>query len=370
MKIIFITREGYDLAGARIRCYNFAKELKKYGLYTEVFSFADNLGANSGKEEYKLRIRDKLKYNFEAFKRLKKEKEAIFFINRFHYHSFSPWILNLINGNKIIFDLDDWEFRENPKYYFGIFPSSKAEFLTRKLAKRALFCIGASRFLVEYLSQFNKNTYYIPSGVDTEKFKPKKIEKDNSKIVFSWIGTMHREDDIENIKFVIDCFLELRKKYQNIFLEIAGDGIYFEELKRTVEEIKDKNIFLKGWIEPDQMPDYLNNIDIGLLPLIQKTKFNLAKSPTKLFEYMAMAKPVVCSDMGECSYIIKDGENGFLAKDKEEFIKKLEILIMNWQKRNEMGKTAYENIKNNYGLEIIGNDLYQIIRNNLMINEN
>ncbi|MGE4357981.1 MAG: hypothetical protein AB7E08_05470, partial [Candidatus Omnitrophota bacterium] len=157
-KIIFITREDYNLAGARIRCYNFSKELRKYGLETEVLSFADNLGAKSGKEEFKLRIRDKLKYNFEAFKRLKREKDAIFFLNRFHYHSFAPWVLHLLNGNKLIFDLDDWEIREDPRYYFGFFPSSKAEFLTRKLTKSASLCIGASRFLVGYLSQFNKKT--------------------------------------------------------------------------------------------------------------------------------------------------------------------------------------------------------------------
>ena len=31
MKVIFVTREGYDLAGARVRCFNFAKELKRRG---------------------------------------------------------------------------------------------------------------------------------------------------------------------------------------------------------------------------------------------------------------------------------------------------------------------------------------------------
>jgi len=54
----------------------------------------------------------------------------------------------------------------------------------------------------------------------------------------------------------------------------------------------------------------------GLLPLIQDTKFNKSKSPTKLFEYMAMAKATVSSDIGESSYVIKDGDNGFLAKNK------------------------------------------------------
>lgn len=361
MKIIFITREGYDLAGARIRCYNFAKELRNYGINTEVLSFADHLGAKSGKEEYKLRLRDKVKYNLKAIEKLKKEKEAIFFLNRFHYHSFAPWILSILNGNKLILDLDDWEIRENPEYYFGFWPSSKAEFLTRRLAKQAVCCLGASRFLVEYLSQFNKKTYYIPSGVDTEKFKPKEINKDNSKIIFSWIGTIHRKDDVENIRFAIECFLELRKKYRNIFLEIAGKGIYFEELEKTLNGVEDNNISLKGWINPDEMPNYLSHIDIGLLPLIQKTKFNLAKSPVKLFEYMAVGKPVVCSNMGECSNIVKEGENGFLGENREEFIKKMEILIKDKKSRENLGKKAVIKIREKFSLEKIGKDLFNIL---------
>jgi hypothetical protein len=59
MKVIFITREGYNLSGARIRCYNFARTLRKYGIITEVFSFADNLGAKCGEKELAMSYLDK-----------------------------------------------------------------------------------------------------------------------------------------------------------------------------------------------------------------------------------------------------------------------------------------------------------------------
>lgn len=359
MKVIFITREGYDLAGARIRCYNFAKELNRYGLETEVLSFADTLGAKSGKEESKLRVREKLRYNNIAFQRFKKEKNVIFFLNRFHYHSFAPWLLSVLNGNKLIFDMDDWEMRESPKYYFGVWPTSKAAFLTNRIAKHAWFCIGASKFLADYLSEFNKNTYYIPSGVDTEKFKPTNVKKDNSKIIFSWIGTMHRKSDIENIEFIIDCFLRVNQKNSNISLEIVGDGIYRNLLKEG--QLENKNIIFKGWIQPDNVPHYLNQIDIGLVPLIQNTKFNKAKSPVKLFEYMAMGKPTISSDIGEVNETIKDGKQGLLAKDKAEFINKMNMLITDPRLRKELGKEAMKIIKNNYTLRILAQKIYEIL---------
>lgn len=358
MKLIFITREGYDLAGARIRCYNFARELRKLGINTEVLSFADNLGAKSGKEEYKLRVRDKLRYNMEAFERLKGEKNTIFFLNRFNYHSFTPWLLRLINKNRLILDLDDWEIRENPRYYFGFWPSSKAEFFIRRIARNANFCIAASHFLKDFMAKFNSRIYYIPSGVDTDLFKPVENKRNDGKIIFSWIGTMHRKDDIENIEFAIDCFLELRKRYDNIYLELVGDGIYSDYLEKILEKVADKNISLRDWIYPGRVPDYLSTIDIGLVPLIQDTKFNKAKSPTKLFEYMAMAKPVVCSEIGECSYIIRDGENGFLAIDKKNFITKMDALVCNKELHGTFGGNARADIHKEYSLNKIGRTLH------------
>lgn len=362
MKIIFISREGYNLAGARVRCYNFARELKKYGIETEVLSFADNLGAKCGSSEWQMGIREKLVFNYRALRILLKKRDVIFYLQRFNYHSFAPYLVHLFKGNKIILDLDDWEMRENPKYYLGIYPSSKAHYLTREIAKQSIFCIAASRFLQEFLLQFNKKTYYFPSGVDTELFKPSLNAIDNKKIVFSWIGTFHRKEYIENIKFALDCFSILRKKYPYIYFDIVGDGIYRDVLREVVNKFNVPNILLKGWIAPDIVAEYLSTIHIGLLPVASNRKFNKAKSPTKLFEYMAMAKPTVCSDIGELSHIIQDRENGFLAKTKDEFIKKMQKLIEDSNLRQRLGENARETIEKKYSLKVLGKQLYDILK--------
>ena len=88
MKFIFITREGYREPGARVRCYNFAEKLKEKGLNSEVFSFADILGAKSGKDEVDFKFREKLNYAHKGFKFLSRSTgESIFIVNRFNYHT-------------------------------------------------------------------------------------------------------------------------------------------------------------------------------------------------------------------------------------------------------------------------------------------
>lgn len=361
MKVIFITREGYNLPGARIRCYNFSRELSKYGIDTEVLSFSDTLGAKDGEEEFCLSMRDKIKFNYLAFKKLSKEKGAILYLQRFNYHSFAPYLVNIFKKNKLILDLDDWEMRENPKYYF-FYPSSKAHCFTRQIAKKSIFCIAASRFFEEFLLPFNKKVFYVPSGVDTELFKPFLSDLSvKEKVIFSWVGTFHKKEYVDNIKFALDCFSLLRKQYSYIYFDIIGSGIYKDVLEKIVDTFGDPNICLKGWIRPEAIPNYLNTIDIGIVPVARDTKFNRAKSPTKLFEYMAMAKPVVAGAIGEASNIIENGINGLLAETKDEFVKNMQELIMNSQLRRQMGEKARKTVEKKYSLTVLGKRLFKAI---------
>ena len=362
MRVIFITREGYNLPGARIRCYNFSRELLKYGIDTDVLSFSDTLGAKDGKYESQMRIRDKMRFNYKAFNKLIKDKNTILYIQRFNYHSLAPYLMHIFNKNRIILDLDDWEMREDPKYHFVFYPSSKAHYLTRQIAKRSIFCVAASRFLEEFLLQFNKSVCYIPTGVNTELFKPPSNHLNGKEIIFSWMGTLHKKEYIDNIEFALECFSILRKRYSYIYFDIVGDGIYHDSLMKLVTRFDDSNIQLRGWFHPDIMPTYLSNIHIGLLPVVSDIKFNRAKSPTKLFEYMAMAKPTVSNKIGEAAEIIQDGENGFLARTKEEFIEKMRTLIQDSSLRQQIGEKARETVEKKYSLNVLGKQLFDILK--------
>ncbi|MDD5609947.1 MAG: glycosyltransferase [Candidatus Omnitrophica bacterium] len=357
MKIIFITREGYDLAGARIRCYNFSREIASSGIKTEVFSFKDCLGAKDGQEESEMNFREKIKYNYLAFKKISQDKEAILYLQRFNYHALAPYLAHLVNKNRLILDLDDWEMREDPRYLCGVWPLSKAHFFTKRIARSSVICIAASSFLQQFLAQFNKKVYLVPTGVDTELFRPSSERSNKDKVIFSWVGTFHKNEYINNLKLAIDCFMALRNKYDHIYFEIAGDGIHKNSIGKIINENGDPHILLKEWIRPGDMPEYLDNIDIGLLPIAEDNNFNRAKSPTKLFEYMAMAKPAICSSIGEAKNIIKDGESGLLAGTKDEFIKKMQFLVENPGLSRKIGINARRIVQENFSLRILGKRL-------------
>lgn len=364
MKIIFISREGYQLPGARIRCYNFAKELSKYNIQTEVLSYKDQLGAKDGKEEDLMEDSQRIWHNLKAFSKLKQNKNAILYIQRIHYHYLAPLLAHETYGNKLVLDMDDWDLGYNPFKRLSYFKPLKGISLTKKIARISVGCVASSEYLLKYLSELNPNTAYIPTGVDTSLFHPIDKSHNNKEIIFSWTGTMFREDNVENLLFIIDCFWQLNKLYSEIQLQIVGTG---PRIKGIAEIIQSKyphaNIQIKGWIPPADIPKYLSGIDVGLFPLIQNIKFNLSKSPTKLFEYMAMKKPTVSSNIGELSNVIKDGITGSLAiyNSKESFIEKMENLILNQKIREQMGENALETIREEYSLEALGKRLYKFL---------
>jgi len=363
MKALFITREGYELSGARVRCHHFCRELVKQGIEARVFSFADDLGAKCGEKELEMSGFEKIRLNLKAFPALIKESsDTVFVLQRLNYHSLAPLLVSGLKRNKVVFDCDDWNIRENPAYHFGFYPSSKMEYATRQVAKCARACIAASKFLEGYLHEFNPALHYLPTGVDTNFFCPSEGHP-GPDVVFSWIGTAFHPDMGANIQFLLDCFSEVADRYGHVSLNLAGEGRYFEEIKRMLPNYKHKSkVVAHDWIDPDRIPDYLAGVDVGLLPLIQDTKFNKAKSPTKLFEYMSMAKPTIASDIGEAGNVLRDQQTGFLAKNKEKFIFAMCQLAENRSLRREMGKHAREDAERYYSIEILGKKLADILR--------
>jgi len=369
-RFVFITREGRNDPGARTRCYSFSLHLREKGLNAEVFSFVDNLGAKSGKDEENFCFAEKVKYIYKGFKFLSKESAGTtFIVNRFNYHTLSAWAVSKFRKIAFIFDMDDWEAREDIGYYLGFIPKSKAECLLRLFAKNSVFCIAASHYLRDYLLQFSKKVYYIPTGVDLERFKPAEI-KPKEDFIFSWHGSVNRIELIGYIKFIIECFLTLYKKYPFIKLFIAADGIFNKELTKLIKDYHCENLIYKGWIDHDDVPSYLDNADCGLIPLLDKTRFNLSKSPVKLFEYMAKAKPVVASCVGEANYIIKNGHNGFLASSRSEFILNMEQLIKNSDLAKKLGIAARKTAEEDYSLDILGEKFVNILKDDFSSNFN
>ena len=102
-----------------------------------------------------------------------------------------------------------------------------------------------------------------------------------------------------------------------------------EALKKTLncgkKKIINKNIYFYGFIPHSKISNYINSLDICLLPnqkivlthgsSIQKEIKNYSNftSPLKLFEYMSHKKPIIASDLPVIREVLNE-KNSILVK--------------------------------------------------------
>jgi glycosyltransferase involved in cell wall biosynthesis len=199
-----------------------------------------------------------------------------------------------------------------------------------------------------------------PNGVDPERYSP---EVDGSRVraqylldgktVVGFIGTFGRWHGAE---ILAEAFGKLLQKYpenqERVKLFMIGDGITMPLVKENVEKFAIKeSCILTGLIPQKEGPKYLAACDI----LVASHKPNpdgtpFFGSPTKLFEYMAMGKGIVASDLNQIGEILKHDDTAWLVKpgDVESLEHGLKILIDNEHLRNRLGKAARQEVVTKY----------------------
>lgn len=121
------------------------------------------------------------------------------------------------------------------------------------------------------------------------------------------------------------------------------------------------------WLGPLQYPDkvreYLSEIDIYALVT------GIDMSPLTLLEAQLMEKPVVATNVGGVSELMKDGETGFLVEkgNHKQLIDKITILLEDTKKAKEMGKAGRKFVANNFSWEIIGKKFLETTKKHLSL---
>ncbi len=188
-----------------------------------------------------------------------------------------------------------------------------------------------SNFVKNQLHNFgidNNRINVITSKADTEHFRPdingdeirKKYNLTGTIITF--LGTFGKWHGIE---FLIDAAPKIFALIPDAKIMLIGDGELRGKIDERIDKLKIRDrIIMCGLVDLTYVPKYLAASDILVSPCIPNEKGEFINSPVKIFEYLAMGKPLVASDIGQQKEIIKDRENGLLFKtfDENEFVEK------------------------------------------------
>ncbi|MEW6009792.1 MAG: glycosyl transferase GT4 family protein [Methanobacterium sp.] len=170
------------------------------------------------------------------------------------------------------------------------------------------------RELAVELGADEDKTLVIDAGIDLEEFDPERdasslreqynIKKEDTVLFFmGWIY------HFAGIKELARDMGENKEKYPHLKLVVVGDGDAYDDLLRIQEEYSlQDQLILTGKQPYDRIPDFVAAADICLLPAYQDEEIMQDIVPIKIYEYMAMAKPVIVTRLPGISMEFGEGQ--------------------------------------------------------------
>ena len=125
-----------------------------------------------------------------------------------------------------------------------------------------------------------------------------------------YLGTLSA---VRRLDEIVRAFALVKQRCPRATLMIVGDGDTPDERMALEELVKamglTESVTFTGFVPIEQAWDYAASAAVCLSPFYP-TKILASTSPTKLIEYMALGRPVVCNDHPEQSAIIRDSGAG------------------------------------------------------------
>jgi glycosyltransferase involved in cell wall biosynthesis len=186
-------------------------------------------------------------------------------------------------------------------------------------------------------------TQVIRAGIDIEQFKPtadfgdirRQYGLKETDIVLFFMGWLYHFSGLKEVAAKL-----AETSDEKLKLLIVGEGDAFKELKeiRDKHNLQDK-LILTGQKPYAQMPAFISAADICLLPAYPRERIMQDIVPIKLYEYMAMGKPVISTKLSGVLREFGDDNGVIYIDEPEDAINKARSLIKDG-KIGELGAKA------------------------------
>lgn len=142
-----------------------------------------------------------------------------------------------------------------------------------------------------------------------------------------------------------------------VFL-IVGEGVLRRKIEQDAKDRNLTNIIFTGPLPRSDMPAFISSADVCVIPYKKSDTFKNTL-PSKMFDYMAGAKPLIINLDGEAAELIKQAGCGIITREESasSLLDAILYLKKNPDVAAEMGEKGREFVEKNYRREIIAGQL-------------
>lgn len=209
-----------------------------------------------------------------------------------------------------------------------------------------------------------KQVYWLPNGVDIEfyqsgkKYNDKRLELGLQKADFvcMYAGIIGHAQGLETI---LQAAHQLQE-YPKIKFVILGSGPEKEKLLILKESMQLSNVVFHDAVTKDQMPAYVQSSDIAIIPL-KKIELFQGAIPSKIFENLAMQKPILLGVEGEAKKLFIDDAAAGMAFEPEnatELAQRVLSLFNSPDLIQTMGENGKRYVSEKFTRDIIAEKFY------------
>lgn len=255
---------------------------------------------------------------------------------------------------KIILDLKDDPILSYPSVFGLSINMMSWEHIRNKtfeLSNLILFPSESMRdfYLKKNLIPKETRTVVIMNASDPEHFRFSPLPS-NNKIGFVGGITLGKA-----IELLSEAFILIKKDLKDVTLEIASKAMNKRE-RKFIEEIRQqymsKGISFRDDVVYRTAQTFIQNCYLCVIPRKKIFYFDIA-TPTKLFDYMAVGRPVVVTDCYEMARIVREEKCGLVCDfTPEDMAEKIYTILNDTDLARafaENGRRAVE-LRHNWGL--------------------
>ena len=263
------------------------------------------------------------------------------------------YVFNRIKNNKITFEYSERLNKRKPSSFLWV-KKYLNMLVYRTIYKRnKLYLLSTGMYAAGDFNEYNmyqNKSYkwgYFPEFIeyDIEKLLE---EKEKSQISFLWAG---RLIDWKHPDLVIKLAKKLKEEKYNFTINIIGNGEMENEIKLLIENENLQNeVYMCGSMSPEKVREYMEESNIYLFTSDYQEGWGAV-----LNEAMNSGCAVVASHAaGSTGYLIKNEINGliFESENFNSFYKQVKLLLDNKERCKELGKNAYNTIKNTWNSKV------------------
>ena len=190
----------------------------------------------------------------------------------------------------------------------------------------------------------------VPTGVDTEFFRPQTgAQPEPASLIFT--GSMDWLPNVDAMNWFCREILPLvRAKAPNVRLTVVG-----RKPGRELLELGERDSLILVTGRVDDVRPFIENATAYIVPIRIGGGTRL-----KIYEALAMEKPMVSTTVGAEGLPLRDGEELLIADDPESFANAVVRVLSDQAFADELGKRAAANVRERFAWSSVANSFAEI----------